>query len=305
MSHHVLAADIGATYMRAALVDLDSGELLARARVPTRPYEGLEAAAQRLGDLLEHIVEHAGAPPTALGISTAGPLDPRTGTYQHPTNLPGWHGRSMRDALSVRLRVPVEVGHDATLAALAETRFGAHRGTRDLVYLTVSTGIGAGIVAQGRAVTGAHGGAGEAGHMIVRPGGHPCGGGCEGCLEGEASGSALAAIASERFGRSMTTRELFALAEEDPVAEAIVRDALRYLGAGIASLLAVLDPEVVVLGGGVARGLSKHWWGELMGEASRFALRRYGGQPPVTLTALDDDACILGAAVWASDPTVR
>src|SRR5690606_13895542 len=114
-----------------------------------------------------------------------------------------WHGRTMRPALAERLGLTVEVGHDATLAALAEARYGAHRGTRDLIYLTVSTGIGAGIVAGGRAVTGSHGGAGEVGHLIVNPGGRRCGAGCPGCLEGEASGSAIAAMAQERLGRAM------------------------------------------------------------------------------------------------------
>src|SRR5690606_24934456 len=137
---------IGATSMRAALVDRDAGMLLARAQVPTHPAEGFDAATERLGALLEGIASESPSRPVALGVSTAGPLDPRTGEYRHPPNLPGWHGRTMRDVLAARLGVPVEVGHDATLAALAETRFGAHRGASDLVYLTVSTGIGAGIV---------------------------------------------------------------------------------------------------------------------------------------------------------------
>lgn len=296
----VLAADIGATYMRAALVEIDSGALLARAQVLTHPSEGIEAATDRLAGLLAELVEGSEARPIAAGVSSAGPLDPRTGTYRYPPNLPGWHDRTMRPALAERLGVPVEVGHDATLAALAEARFGARRGTSDVVYITVSSGIGAGIVAGGRAVTGRHGGAGELGHLIVDPGGRACGAGCPGCLEGQASGIAIAGIAEERFGRALSAREVFALAKSgDDVARAIVLEAIDYLGAGLAGILALLDPEAVILGGGVARGLAEDWWPEVLAATRRYALPRYGGVVPVEPTTLGDDASLLGAAIWA------
>lgn len=301
MPTHVLAADIGATSMRASLVEVESGELLARAQVPTRPEAGFERATERLGELLTHIVEHVGLPPVAAGVSTAGPLDPRTGTYQYPPNLPGWHGHTMRPVLAERLGVPVEIGHDATLAAIAEARYGARAGARDLLYVTVSTGIGAGIVAGGRAVTGSRGGAGEVGHLIVNPGGRACGAGCPGCLEGQSSGSAIAGIASERFGRPLRAEEVMALADAgDEIAEAIVGEALEFLGAGLSGLLAALDPEVIVLGGGVARGLGERRWDALLAAAARYALPRYEGRVPLELTTLGDDASLLGAALWAT-----
>jgi len=266
----------------------------------TLAVDGFEGATDRLGGLLSEV--GAGAQPTALGVSTAGPLDPRTGTYQHPPNLPGWHGLTMRPALSARLGIPVQVGHDATLAALAEARYGARRGAGDLVYLTVSTGIGAGIVAGRRAVTGSRGGAGEVGHLIVNPGGRACGAGCPGCLEGQSSGSAIAALAGERLGRPVTASEVFALAEAgDAVADAVVDEAVGHLAAGIAGLLATLDPEVIVLGGGVAQGLARgRWWDALLEATARYALPRYAGHVPVELTTLGDDASLLGAAVWAT-----
>ncbi|MCB9492367.1 MAG: ROK family protein [Dehalococcoidia bacterium] len=301
MTTHVLAADIGATSMRASLVEVDSGELLARAQVPTRPEAGFERATERLADLLEHIVEHTGLRPAAAGVSTAGPLDPTTGTYQYPPNLPGWHGQAMKPALVGRLGIPVEVGHDATLAALGETRYGARAGARDLVYVTVSTGIGAGIIAGGRAVTGSRGGAGEVGHVIVNPGGRACGAGCAGCLEGQSSGSALAAVGSERLGRELRAEEVFALAQEgDATARAVVLEAIEFLGAGLAGLLATLDPAAVILGGGVARGIGAAWWRELLTAVGRYALPRYEGEPPIELTVLGDDASLLGAALWAT-----
>jgi len=302
MPTHVLAADIGATHMRAALVEADSGQVLARAQILTRAADGIEAATERLGGLFEEIVAGAeGITPVAGGVSSAGPLDPRTGTYRYPPNLPGWHDRTMRPALADRLGVPVEIGHDATLAALAETRFGARRGASDLVYITVSTGIGAGIVAGGRAVTGRGGGAGEVGHVIVNPGGRACGAGCSGCLEGQSSGLAIATIAEERLGRALSALEVFTLAKfGDQTAMAIVLEAIDYLGAGLAGVLALLDPEAVILGGGVARGLAEDWWPEVLKATGRYALPRYEGVVPVELTTLGDDASLLGAAIWAT-----
>jgi glucokinase len=297
----VLAADIGATSMRAAVVDLADGTLLARDRVPTEAANGFDEAAARLGALLARVRDAAGVPVAALGVSTAGPLDPRDGRYQHPPNLPGWHGRSMREPLAAALGVPVRVGHDATLAALAETRFGARRGATDLVYLTVSTGIGAGIVAGGRVVTGRSGGAGEAGHLIVNPGGRACAAGCPGCLEGQSSGSAIAAMAIVRLGEALTAAEVFARADAgDAAAAAVVDEAVGHLASGIAGLLALLDPDAVILGGGVAQGLVGRWE-MLCVEVRRRALPRYTEDVPVELTTLGDDASLLGAAMWAQE----
>ena len=258
--------------------------------------------------LLRQVTAEAGAPPiAAIGVSTAGPVDPSTGTYRHPPNLFGWHGLSMVPALSSTFEMPVVVGHDATLAALAETRFGAHRGTRDLVYLTLSTGIGAGIVAGGRPVTGSTGGAGEAGHLIVRPGGRSCGVGCRGCLEGEASGSALAAMAREalRAGQASSllpgadATDVFAAARSgDALAVEIVEGALDAIATGLAGLLALLDPEVIVVGGGLVTGLDGRWDG-LLERTRDLALPRYGDGVPIERTTLGDDASLLGASLIA------
>ena len=251
--------DIGGTAIRAAVVDAD-GRVLARARISTDHDRRLIDAADLLISLLERASADAGAPPiAAIGISTAGPVDPAMGTYRHPPNLPGWHGLSMVPRLAAALALPVVVGHDATLAALAETRFGAHQGARDLMYVTLSTGIGAGIVAGGRPVTGSSGGAGEAGHLIVRPGGRACGAGCRGCIEGVASGSAIAAaardgIASGRASALSPTAGaadvLAAAARGDARALEIVDGALDAIATGLAGLLALLDPEVIIVGGG-------------------------------------------------------
>lgn len=304
---YVLAVDIGGTGMRAAVVDAD-GRIAARTRIATEADRGLINTAERLGSLLERVAAEAGAPDiAALGISTAGPVDPATGTYRHPPNLPGWHGLSMVPTLGASFGLPVVVGHDATLAALAETRFGAHRGASDLVYLTLSTGIGAGIVAGGRPVTGSTGGAGEAGHLIVRPGGPSCGAGCRGCLEGVSSGSAIARAAREAVAAGRLTSlvpdadagMVFAAAlAGDALAREVVDGAVEGIATGLAGLLAVLDPEVIVLGGGLLGGLDP-WWAALLDRTREVALPRYAGGVPVARTTLGDHASLLGASLIA------
>ncbi len=304
---YVLAIDIGGTGMRVAVVDR-GGWSLARARIPTQPQWGLIDATARLEALMREVMFEVGEVEIgAIGISTAGPVDPTTGIYRHPPNLPGWHGLSMIPALAASFGLPVVLGHDATLAALAETRFGTHRGARDLVYLTLSTGIGAGIVAGGRPVTGSTGGAGEAGHLIVQPGGPSCGAGCRGCLEGVASGSAIARAASEAPAGGLETSltadadaaAVFAAAEVgDAVAREIVGAAIEGIATGLAGLLALLDPEAIVVGGGLVAGLDS-WWDALLDRTREIALPRYGDGVPVERTTLGDDASLLGASLIA------
>jgi glucokinase len=293
----VLAADIGATSMRAGLVD-DAGKILARRRTATLPERGLPDAVERLADLLEELRDGAASAPGAVGISTAGPVDPATGIYRHPPNLPGWDGLTMQPILAGLLGLPVVVGHDATLAAIAECQFGHRRGARDLIYLTVSTGIGAGIVAGGRPVTGSSGGAGEAGHLIVNPGGARCAAGCPGCLEGAASGSAIARAARDAGLPCADAAEVFAAADREPEAERIVLDAMGHLASGVAGLLAVFDPEALILGGGVTEGLRPRW-DALVTMMRERALPRYADGLPVEITTLGDDASLLGAAAIA------
>jgi glucokinase len=300
-----LAADIGGTTMRAALIDR-GGRLLARRDGPTEPSRGLDDAAQRLTAMLTEVRATATEAIAGAGISTAGPVDPTTGIYRSPPNLDGWDGLTMVPVIEQALGLPVSVGHDATRAAVAEIEFGAGQGMRHLLYVTVSTGIGAGMIADGRPITG---GAGEAGHLIVQPGGPACGAGCGGCLEAMASGSGIAAEAKRRTEAGAdwslasvaepTAREVFAAAAAgDAVARAIIDDAINYLGAGLAGLLAVFDPELVVLGGGVIDGL-RPLWDDVLEATRSQALPRYADGVPLVVSALGDAVSLLGAAVLA------
>lgn len=314
MSNQVaIAADIGGTQMRAALVTRD-GELLDRGAIDTNPDDGIEVAANRLADLVESLDSSGVGEPVGMGISTAGPLDPETGTYKNPPNLRAWDEKSMKPTLEPRLKIPVNIGHDATLAAFAESRIGPHKGARNLLYVTISTGVGGGIIANGDMVTGAEGHAGEVGHVTVMPGAQKCNVGCDGCFEGNASGPAIekAALARIDAGEQTAIWEMaehdrdrvrsklvFQAADEgDPVAVAVREHAIKAIGIGLGSLLNIFDPEALVVGGGVMMGLSDKW-DEVVASVKDFSLNHFQDDPRLHLTTLGDDVSLLGAAALA------
>lgn len=308
-----IAADIGGTQMRAALVTRD-GELLDRGAIDTNPDDGIETAANRLADLVESLDLSNSGEPVGMGISTAGPLDPETGTYKNPPNLQAWDEQSMKPTLEPRLDMAVHIGHDATLAAFAETRFGPHKGAKNLLYVTVSTGVGGGIIANGEMVTGAEGHAGEVGHITVMPGAQKCNVGCDGCFEGNASGPAIAKLAlakidageetviweiAQQKRENVSSKSVFDAADvNDDVSISVREHAITAMGIGLGSLLNIFDPEALVVGGGVAMGLENHW--DMVEDAVRhFSLAHFQDNLRLHLTTLGDDVSLLGAAALA------
>ncbi len=310
---YALAADIGGTNIRAALVDSD-GLIIGRGSISTEPGRGIDDASDRLARLLNSARSTAttGAEIVGIGVSTAGPIRPDTGTYNHPPNLPGWHDRTMKPRLTESMGLPVWIGHDATLAALAETRFGDHVGAENLIYVTISTGVGGGIIANSEMVTGASGGAGEVGHISVRTGAYRCNVGCDGCFEGNASGPAIARTARDRWTgdgpladlaggnpANITSRMVFDAADEgDPVAQEVVDLTIENVSIGLGALMNVFNPEALVIGGGVVHGLQRHWE-KLQESVIEHSLPGYGDTIPLTATRLGDDVSLLGAAQLA------
>ena len=315
-SDYAAAADIGGTQMRAALINRE-GVVSKQVAIATVPERGIEDAAMRLAAAVEEAVD--GTPVVGLGVSTAGPVNPKTGEYGHPPNLTGWHGKTMKPLLADALGVPVEIGHDATLAAFAETTLGPHKGAQNLVYVTISTGIGGGIVANGEMVTGSTGEGGEVGHITVRTdaGALSCGVGCHGCFEGNASGPNIARMARSAVmadasaGTALLTaaggsteaidaRMVFDVAATgDELANQVVAQVIENVGRGLASILAVLDPEALVVGGGVVNSLSRRW-DEVIDAVRLYGLPRYATRGvPVSVTELGDDVSLLGAAALA------
>ena len=314
-SDYTAAADIGGTQIRAALVSR-SGEIVCETRDATLPERGIEDAAERLSSLIREATASADGV-VGLAVSTAGPINPASGTYDHPPNLTGWHGKSMKPDLEKLTSLPVAIGHDATLAALAETKFGPFQNAQSLVYITISTGIGGGIIANGEMVTGSTGQAGELGHISVRtdPDALACAVGCHGCFEGNASGPNIARMARTAARNDPTAAStLIALARGeiedidarvtfdaaelgDPVAEQVVLQVIENVGRGIASVLAVFDPDGVVVGGGVVHSLENRW-DELIKAVETYGLPRYRTRGvPVSVTELGDDVSLLGASV--------
>ena len=266
-SQVVCAVDIGGTKIAAA-IGTAAGEMLVRYQTgtPKDPTEGVDWIVSVIQDW--HANEKAGARVRGLGVGCPGPLDRRGGMILKAPNLGTWNGYPLRRELVNRLSLPVELENDANLAAIGEHRYGAGRDCQDLVYVTVSTGVGGGLVIQDELVRGLDDSAGEIGHMTIDPHGPACNCGSRGCLEAMASGTAIMQAAhtmiSEGYASEMmndtyrekgalTARDVAELAEKgDAAAASLLDQAMISLGIGISNLITVLSPQIVVIGGGVS-----------------------------------------------------
>ncbi len=308
---YVVGVDLGGTKILTALVDL-TGAVRARRRVAT-PQSGPAAVVDAIAATVEGVLAEAGLSRAAcpgIGVGAPGPLDPHSGVVYEPANLAGWRDVPLADLLGGRLGLPCYVENDANAAALGEWWAGAGRGISDLVYITVSTGIGGGIILGDRLLHGVSGTAGEIGHTVVDADGPLCGCGRRGHLEALASGRAIARQAAEAVasGRptalaalgadpARLTAEVVARAarEGDPVAREIFERAGFYVGVGVANLLNLLNPRRVVIGGGVSKA------GDLLLDpvrrtARQFAFERPARDAEIVPAALGDDAGAVGAA---------
>ncbi len=247
----LLGLDIGGTKSAAVIGDTD-GNVLARASAPT-PRDTWEAAVALLCDLSRSVCRGYGVSVSdmaALGVSCGGPLNSATGTVYAPPNLPAWEAVPLKSLLEAEFGLPTRLENDANATALAEHRWGAGRGCSDMAFLTMGTGIGAGLILDGRLYRGRRDLAGEVGHATVLPDGPPCPCGKRGCLEALASGTSLARMGRERYGEdSLTALDVCARARlGDPIAQSIIADVALYMGIGLANLLHTLNLERIVLG---------------------------------------------------------
>jgi glucokinase len=266
---HVLALDVGGTKLAAGVVARD-GTVRSKRVAPSRVEDGPDAMIARHLELGREAVAASGLPWSgigAVGIACGGPLDPQAGIIQSPLSLPGWDDIPLVAIVSDALGRPAVVDNDATAGALAEWWYGAgaRREVRNLVYLTISTGVGGGLVLDGRVYRGTAWNAGELGHLTVDYRGRRCACGRRGCLEAYASGTNIAARAREaleagdepstlRSIAPLTARDVAeAAAAGDAVANRIWTETTEMLGSAIANILDVFNPELVVLGGGVTR----------------------------------------------------
>lgn len=272
MKTHVVGIDIGGTKLATVVAD-STGHILSKVRKPTFAERGPEYALQLLFDMVRETAELANLAQnsiSAIGVSCGGPLDTKTGVVYSPPNLPGWDALPLKAKLESEFGMPVTVENDANASALAEYRFGGGRGYDALLYMTMSTGIGGGIVIDGQIYHGANDSAGEVGHQILLPDGPPCGCGKRGCLEALCSGPAIARRAQAALrkqietgktattelltradGRIETVKSEHVLAAArigDPLALQLVDETAYYMGWGIANLVNILNPDIVLLG---------------------------------------------------------
>ena len=310
MARTVVAGDFGGTNLRAALV-AESGEVLARREVPTPAAGTAEEALASVDALLADIRAGAAESPVAACIAAAGLIDAERGLVLVSPNVHSFRNLPLGEALAKRTGLPAAIENDASAAALGEHRFGAARGARHVLHATLGTGIGGGIVIDGRLHRGAAGLAGEIGHVVIDAAGPVCACGSRGCIEALAGGVAFGrraqrllesgaapALAGLCAGREPTAADLArAAARGDTAALAEIRNGGHLLGVGLAGLVNVLNPDVVTLSGGLL-GM-----GEPLLESLREAMaaNAYGpaAATPVRVSELGEDAGLLGAAAVA------
>ncbi|WP_409237813.1 ROK family protein [Streptomyces sp. PA5.6] len=301
---HVIALDVGGTGMKAALIRAD-GTLLHEARRPTGRARGADAVVESIldfaADLRAHGIAHYGEPATAAGVAVPGIVDADRGIAVYAANL-GWSDVPLRDLLSARLEgIPVALGHDVRTGGLAEGRIGAGKGADRFLFVPLGTGIAGAIGIGGAIEPGAHGSAGEIGHIVVRPGGPPCGCGQRGCLERLASASAVSKAWAEASGDPEADAADCAKAVEsgDPRAQEVWRNAVDALADGLLTALTLLDPQTLIIGGGLAEA------GETLFTPLREAVAarvvQFQTLPEIVPAALGDTAGCLGAGLLAWD----
>jgi glucokinase len=300
---HVIALDVGGTGMKAALVGAD-GELLHQARRPTGRERGPDAVVEGILDFAAELRAHGirahGEPASAAGVAVPGIVDEAEGVAAYAANL-GWRDVPLRALLAERLGgVPVALGHDVRTGGLAEGRLGAGRGADRFLFVPLGTGIAGAIGIDGKVEAGAHGFAGEIGHIVVRPGGAECPCGQRGCLERYASASAVSRAWAEASGGPDADAAdcAKAVASGDERAVRVWQEAVDALADGLVTALTLLDPRTLIIGGGLAEA------GETLFTPLREAVRRrvtFQKLPSLVPAALGDTAGCLGAGLLAWD----
>lgn len=300
----IAAVDIGGTKIAVGLVD-DDGRVLSRAECPTDAERGYTEALTRIESMLRASITAAGVELTGIGIGSTGPVDPFTGEIGDVNFFPAWRGQNPVTDLGRSFGVRVAMENDADAAALAEAAWGAGRNKKHLIYVTVGTGIGAGMVLHGQLYRGVDGAHEEMGHHVIDASGPLCTCGFHGCWESLAAGPAMVSWVESVMPKDyphrehLTAKRICELARQgDALARQAVDREARYLGLGLANLVTLFAPDAIVLGGSVMKSAV------LFLEEIRATIRRCCRFVPyekadVTLASLGDDANLIGAAaVW-------
>lgn len=274
-----LAVDIGGTKLDVGIVDRD-GVVLQRARATTPADGSADDMLDVIVALADEVRSQSDRPPVVCGVGTGGPMT-RDGATVSPVNIPAWRDFPLRDRLASAVRLPTHIDNDAKALALAEGWLGAAQGVRDYIAMVVSTGVGGGIVLDGRLLDGAQGNAGHIGHICVEPDGRACGCGARGCLEAEASGTAIAA---------MTGRPAAAATPD------VVERTGVLVGRAVASVANLLDLRLAVVAGSVALGFGAPFLDAANAEIARRARLDFSRGCTLVLGGLGADGPLVGAA---------
>jgi glucokinase len=304
-----IGIDLGGSQVRVALVQTD-GTVLRKEVEPTDVSGGPTVVLKQFARLIDRIsASETSGEVSCVGIAAPGPLDSETGTILHIPTLPGWEEFPLRDVLARQLGLPVLLEGDAIAAAYGEWQFGAGRGLRNLVYVTVSTGIGGGAVVDGRLLRGRRGMAGHIGHIRLAQNGPRCSCGAAGCFEALAAGTALARRARQVIAETPSALPCISGAEIDArrVVEAaragdsgaleLIKHEAQYLGIGFTAVIHAYSPERVIMGGGVSQAF------DLLEEGIHNVIQR-NALPPfrdvrVVAAGLAENSGVIGAASLA------
>ncbi len=300
MDNWVVGVDLGGTKVELGLVSPDD-RIVDRRRIPTNPQDGAAQLVSRIGQAVDELKTSLPRSQSiaALGICSPGPVDPAAGMLIDPPNLQGLHNTPLRTLLETDLKLPVVLEHDANAAALGDFHFGAGRDAEDMAFIVVGTGVGAAIIVDGQLYRGRHGAAGEIGHVTLDRNGELCSCGNRGCVETFISGPWLGrryANARQLPTDGIGGADVAALASQgDEAAGQVLADAGEALGTAVATMAMIVDVDLYVMGGSVAKA------GDLLLEPARQAVPRHsfasvGSRVRIVATELGDDGPVLGCA---------
>ncbi|WP_055110036.1 ROK family protein [Paenibacillus ihumii] len=295
---YAIGIDIGGTKTAIGIVD-SHGTICAKTSLPTDLTIDPHVMVSRIADAAKQLLAEQSLDErqiAGIGVGAPGPLNTKTGYIVKPPNMKAWHDFPLLNSLKRHFKLPIKFENDATAAALAEKWLGAARDAEHFIFITISTGIGAGIFSHGRLITGSTGNAGDVGHLVIDPSAGDCVCGQQGCWEFVASGTAIARQASRLLGRDITSKEVFELAQEGHAdMKKLTEQAFRYIGIGCVTLINTFDPEKVVIGGGVSQ-VGEPLFSAVQDYVRSCALNPSGQSTPIVPAALNQDAGLIGAA---------
>ncbi len=306
-THYYLGIDIGGTNIRLGVVD-EQGRVLSRYRIPTLKEQGKDRTIARLLDAIEFLIKKTGLPLKGIGIGCPGPLDAKRGIVLSPPNLPDWKKVPLRAIIKKRFRIPVALENDANCAGLGESRRGAGKGASSMVLLTLGTGIGSALILDNKLWSGKDGFAAELGHVSIDLNGPKCNCGNRGCIEVYASATAVVRRMREALNKrekssvfksardEITAAKVYHAAKRgDRISRRILEETGFYLGVAIANIANALNPEVVVLSGGMAKA-GRLLFDRVRETVKSRALKEVTKGLKIVPGELGDDAGIIGAA---------